>query len=287
MADAFADCVREAVAGSSNTAHTPGRHTADWLTLTAYPLSGDVSLWETHEAEPGRIQLSHRSPQDDEHRLSQLAEAISRFDEVEQCQTLPRSQGLTIDFRKKNRGLNGFLDQAERSFEDLLAKGGKQPASTQHSEWPARDTVVEVFTGPKRVMYLALAGGAFTMTMVGLVIPGIPTVPFLLATSYFLARSSRRLNQLLSESIFFGSILSEWKEHGALSRSSKAKLLGLTAVIVSFAVLVSPLSPVGILLLLVISSLSIYGIARLPGLPGEGPAGVSIDSPAPFALPAP
>ena len=50
---------------------------------------------------------------------------------------------------------------------------------------------IEVATGAKRVGYLVLAGGAFAMTLVALVVPGIPTVPFLLATSYCLARSSR------------------------------------------------------------------------------------------------
>ena len=38
------------------------------------------------------------------------------------------------------------------------------------------------------------------MTFVGLVVPGIPTVPFLLASSYYLARSSRTLHKRLLES---------------------------------------------------------------------------------------
>ena len=36
------------------------------------------------------------------------------------------------------------------------------------------------------------------MTLVGLVVPGIPTVPFLLATSFYLARSSPSMNERLA-----------------------------------------------------------------------------------------
>ena len=78
-------------------------------------------------------------------------------------------------------------------------------------------------------MYLALAGGSFAMTLVGLVVPGIPTVPFLLTTSYYLARSSRRLDERLRRTPLFGPILVEWERRHGLSRSSKLKLMGLTA----------------------------------------------------------
>ena len=128
----------------------------------------------------------------------------------------------------------------------------------------------EVATGPKRLLYLALAGGSFMMTLVGLVVPGIPTVPFLLATSYFLARSSRWLDEKLRESVFFGSIVTEWEQHRALGRQSKAKLMALSGAIVLVAIILSPLSPLGDHSLLLVSSLSVYGVYRLPGLE-EGP----------------
>ena len=76
-----------------------------------------------------------------------------------------------------------------------------------------------------------MAGGAFTLTLVGLVVPGVPSVPFLLATSYYLARSSPRLNERLRRTAFFGPILQEWEGHDALSLTSKGKLIGLTATI--------------------------------------------------------
>jgi len=205
MADVFAGCVGEAAAGSPSAAGTPAwRPDPRWLTLTAYPVSGDMLLGPT---KPG------------------------------------------------------------------LAQAG--------------NTVIEVATGARRVIYLALAGGAFAMTLVGLIIPGIPTVPFLLATSYCLARSSRRLDALLRRSTFFGPIVVDWEQQGGLSRLSKGKLIGLTAAVALVTIVVSPLSSVVIGLVLLVSSLGIYRINRLPSLPGEQRAGVANQWLAGFAVPAP
>ncbi len=117
-----------------------------------------------------------------------------------------------------------------------------------------------------------MAGGAFTMTLVGLVVPGVPTVPFLLATSYYLARSSPRLNERLRRTAFFGPILQEWEGHDALSLTSKGKLIGLTATIVVVTVVLAPLTPLALSVILLISTLSVYGITRMPALTGDGQA---------------
>ena len=45
-------------------------------------------------------------------------------------------------------------------------------------------------TGPRRLVFLALGGGAFAMIFVGLAIPGVPAVTFAMLSSYYLARSS-------------------------------------------------------------------------------------------------
>jgi uncharacterized membrane protein YbaN (DUF454 family) len=144
--------------------------------------------------------------------------------------------------------------------------------------------VVEVATGFRRLRYLAMAGGAFALTLVGLVVPGIPTVPFLLATSYYLARSSPRLNDRLRRTAIFGTILVEWEEHHGLSAYSKAKLIGLTAAIVAVTVALSAGSPVVLLVIMIIAIVSAYGIVRIPGLPdlaagAHGPARLALPSP--------
>jgi uncharacterized membrane protein YbaN (DUF454 family) len=287
MAEAFAGCVHKATADSTGTDRTPGWRSDDaWLTLTAYPLSGDVSLWATLEAKPGRILVRHQSPAGDRDRLTRVAEALTHLDGVERCHATPRRGRLSVDFREANGQADWFVDRAEQSFEDLLTaearSGPSKPAVSR-----AGNRAIEVATGPKRLVYLALAGGAFAMTLVAILVPGIPTVPFLLATSYSLARSSPRLNRWLRQSTFFGPIVVEWERYGGFSRSSKGKLIGLTAAVALVAIALSPLSPVAIFLILLVSSSGIYGINRLPGLPDEQRAGIANEWQERFALPAP
>jgi uncharacterized membrane protein YbaN (DUF454 family) len=139
---------------------------------------------------------------------------------------------------------------------------------------PGSDVPVRVANRWKRLGYLAMAGGAFTLTVVGVVVPGIPTVPFLLATSYYLARSSTRMNEWLLRTEFFGPILQEWEGHASLSLASKCKLIGLSATIIVVTVVIVPLNPVALGVIFLMSAVSIYGTVRIPTLTSEPPAGV-------------
>ncbi len=289
MAGAFAESVQEADAAALDGDGTPWwQPSTNWVALTAYPLVGQVSLWETVEARPGRIRIRHQGLSGDFERLSRVAEALSRLDTVESCKAIPWSHRLTIDFRPDNGVADWFVDQAERSFEELLAsEAHAAKAATNLAEIGHHDGVTQVASGPARWLYLALGGGALVMTIVGLIVPGIPTVPFLLLSSYGFARSSPRINHWLRETRFFGPTLTEWEQHGGLSRSSKKKLVGLTVVIILVAVILAPLSPLGLILILVMASLSVYGLSRMPGLPEELESTLKADGTPKLALMAP
>ncbi len=71
-----------------------------------------------------------------------------------------------------------------------------------------------------------------------------------------------------------------------LGRKSKAKLMAITGTIVVIVIILSPLSLVAIIILLLVSSLSAYGIYRLPGLHEEQGARASLGTRR-LALPAP
>jgi uncharacterized membrane protein YbaN (DUF454 family) len=291
MADVVADAVREASASSRAGDGTPWwQPSTDWVALTAYPRAGGISLWETLEASPGRIRVRHHKLVGDFRRLSLVAEALSRLDTVERCQAIPWSHRLTIDFHPQNGVADWFLDQAEQSYEDLLRSEAQdaRPAFPL-TELPHHESMIQVASGPARWLYLALGGGALVMTVVGLIVPGIPTVPFLLLSSYAFARSSPRMNHWLRETRFFGPILVEWEQHGGLSGPSKQKLIGLTVVIILVAVILAPLSPLGLVVILLMASASIYGLSRLPGAPDEHEPWINDERPAAarLALPAP
>jgi uncharacterized membrane protein YbaN (DUF454 family) len=65
------------------------------------------------------------------------------------------------------------------------------------------------------------------MAVVGAILPGIPTVPFVVLASYFFVRSSPRAHAWLLRSRWFGPHLRDWEERRGVRRSAKYTALGL------------------------------------------------------------
>ena len=280
MADAFVRAVREASAATLRSERTPWwRRHWGWSTLTAFRLVDSASLWETVEVKTGRVRLRHPELKGDRARLSRLADTLAGLDGVLGCCVFPLSRRITIDYCPESPLANHLLDRVEQALVNLEASG--LPAE------PETGRAIAVATIGKRFAYLALAGGAFAMTLVGRAMPGMASAPWLVATSHYLARSSPRLNERLRRTAFFGPILQEWEYHGGLSRSSKGKLAGLTLTIVTVTVVLSPLTPVALVLIVLISTSSIYGIARMPALGDDLHPEPRLNGQAHLALPAP
>src|SRR5262249_48391693 len=163
--------------------------TTRWSALTAYRLDDEVFVWETLEAKPGRVRLRSRGLSGDRAELSRLAARLASLDGGDVCRVSPWSGALTIESRPEGPVPDQLMDRVERALKNWKAADSIRAECSTPALSADVDGPVEVATGPKRILYLALAGGSFGMALVGLVLPGIPTVPFLLATSYYLARS--------------------------------------------------------------------------------------------------
>ncbi len=72
-----------------------------------------------------------------------------------------------------------------------------------------------------RFTALILAYFFLGLAIIGVVLPGLPTVPFLLLTAWFSARGSDRLHRWLYSHPHLGKLLIDWEQQGAISRSSK------------------------------------------------------------------
>lgn len=80
-----------------------------------------------------------------------------------------------------------------------------------------------------RLPSLLLAYLFLGLALAGVLLPGLPTVPFLLLAAWFAARGSERLHRWLYAHPSLGSLLRDWEEQGAVSRRSKAIALLLLA----------------------------------------------------------
>lgn len=75
--------------------------------------------------------------------------------------------------------------------------------------------------GPVRWLLQGLAAVCLVLALVGLVLPVMPTVPFLVVAAWAAARSSPRLHRWLLEHRQFGPYLRDWNEAGIVPRRAK------------------------------------------------------------------
>ncbi|MCP4784440.1 MAG: DUF454 domain-containing protein [Fuerstiella sp.] len=129
-----------------------------------------------------------------------------------------------------------------------------------HSPSPDRP----VLTGWKKLILLVLAGLSFVLGVLGAILPGLPTTPFLLLTSFFLARSSPRVNAALLRSRFFGPILTDWQEHRGVRKDVKIQAIACVVLAVAAAVYFSPSSLALRLTVILLASTGVAVILRLP-----------------------
>ena len=87
-----------------------------------------------------------------------------------------------------------------------------------------------------RLVAFILAYFFLALAIVGVFLPGLPTVPFLLLTAWFAARSSVRLHGWLYAHPHLGKLLIDWEQQGAVSRTSKviAVLMLITSWVVMY-----------------------------------------------------
>jgi len=83
--------------------------------------------------------------------------------------------------------------------------------------------------GPRRWAYLAGGWTFLALGAAGVVLPVLPTTPFVLLAAWCFSRSSERLHRWLLEHRTFGPLVRDWEAHGVIRL--RAKLLA-TAVIV-------------------------------------------------------
>lgn len=66
-----------------------------------------------------------------------------------------------------------------------------------------------------------LAYAALGLGVIGIFLPGLPTVPFVLLSAFAAARGSERLHRRLLDDPRFGPMIRDWQQHGAVSRRGK------------------------------------------------------------------
>jgi hypothetical protein len=87
-----------------------------------------------------------------------------------------------------------------------------------------------------RTVYFLLAWCFFGLGAIGVVIPGLPTVPFMLVALWLFSKSSQRFHDWLYTHRLFGPPLRRWREHGVIPL--RAKILSVVTMAISLAYMI-------------------------------------------------
>jgi uncharacterized membrane protein YbaN (DUF454 family) len=87
-----------------------------------------------------------------------------------------------------------------------------------------------------RLVELAKAGGALSMAVAGAILPGIPTLPFLLLTAHHAVRVSPALDRFLRRQPWVAALLDRAAAPGGLMRLDRRTVLKLLPILVLTAV---------------------------------------------------
>ena len=119
----------------------------------------------------------------------------------------------------------------------------------------------------RRSIYKPLGITFLALGTVGLVLPVLPTTPFVLLAAWFFARSSEKWHQRLLESELFGPMIRNWEEKRCISR--RTKLVGIGSMLLAgsasivFA-LSNPWARLGTAILMTIGGITLLYIPTCP-----------------------
>lgn len=86
----------------------------------------------------------------------------------------------------------------------------------------------------KRYLYIIFGLIAVGLGALGVVVPGLPTTPFLLLASWLFYRSSPRLQQWLLQS-WLGKYIRDYHRLGGMTFAQKAGAIGIMVLLSTFA----------------------------------------------------
>jgi uncharacterized membrane protein YbaN (DUF454 family) len=116
----------------------------------------------------------------------------------------------------------------------------------------------------QRWAYLALAWTCFALGLLGLLLPVVPTTPFMLVALWAFSRSSRRFHDWLYHHRIFGPPLQRWRRERVIPRWTKAVALASMAASMAYVTLFVRPPWYGLLAMAVVVAAGAGYISRLP-----------------------
>ncbi|MCP4596564.1 YbaN family protein [Neptuniibacter sp.] len=85
-----------------------------------------------------------------------------------------------------------------------------------------------------RALYLIAGLLCVLIGLIGVILPLLPTTPFLLVAAFCFSRSSERLHQYLLNHPIFGGLIRNWEDYGVIPLKAKVIATTMMLVMVSY-----------------------------------------------------
>jgi len=115
----------------------------------------------------------------------------------------------------------------------------------------------------QRYILLIIGWLAIVLATLGVILPLLPTTPFLLLAAWCFARSSPRFHHWLLHRSPFGRYLRHWQQHRAMPPGAKGRAIAVILVSFAFSLWLVEIGWVRLLLLAMLCALLVLMI-RLP-----------------------
>lgn len=88
----------------------------------------------------------------------------------------------------------------------------------------------------KKKLYIAFGFLAVALAIIGVFIPGLPTVPFLLVALFCFERSSKKYHDMIMNNKYFGPVLQDYYSGKGLTLSIKIKAILFLTCGIAFSI---------------------------------------------------
>ena len=122
----------------------------------------------------------------------------------------------------------------------------------------------------KRTLWKVAGTASLVLGIIGIVVPLLPTTPFLLLAAFCYQRGSERLHNWLINHPRFGPAIRDWRKHGVISRTAKRNAMIALVAVLGLSILLA-VKPWIIAIQFVVLSLVAAFILSRPSVPRDGP----------------
>lgn len=116
-----------------------------------------------------------------------------------------------------------------------------------------------------RHLWLIIGFLALTLGAIGVVLPLLPTTPFIIFAAFAFGKSSPRLHNWLLNHRTFGPMIADWREHGAIAPRYKILAIFMMAAVFLLSIAMAVSSTVLIIQAICLSGAALFILSRPNG----------------------